>query len=76
MNEEIKIVLPAVRTRDLDKLNLVKLAYGGKVLGSSQFLLLPQLPQKATLRSKLVKNDSKLIISIYGSKSLTHSVVI
>ena len=35
MNEEIKIVLPAVRTRDLDKLNLVKLAYGGKVLGSS-----------------------------------------
>ena len=31
---------------DLDKLNLVKLGYGGSVLGSSQFLLLPQLPQE------------------------------
>ena len=30
------------RVRDLDKLNLVQLGYGS-VLGSSQFLLLPQL---------------------------------
>ena len=30
--------------RDLDKLNLVKFGYGGLGLGSSQFLLLPQLP--------------------------------
>ena len=31
-----------MRIKDLDKLNLVKLAYGGLVLGSIQFLLLPQ----------------------------------
>ena len=33
---------------------------GGSALGSSQFLLLPQLPQKMTLASKLVKIDSKI----------------
>ena len=32
--------------RDLDKLNLVELGYDGSFLGSCQFLLLPQLPQK------------------------------
>ena len=31
---------------DLDTLNLDKVGYGGFVLGSRQFLLLPQLPQK------------------------------
>ena len=39
-----------------------KFAYGGPVLGSSQFLLLPQLPQKMMLASKVVKIDSKIII--------------
>jgi len=29
---------------DLDKLNLVKLTYGCKILGLAQFSLLPQLP--------------------------------
>ena len=43
------------------KLNLVKLGYGGSVLGSSQFLL----PQKMTLASKVVKSDSKIIISLH-----------
>jgi len=47
-----------VRLTDLDKLNLVKLGYGGSVLGSSQFLRLPQLPQKITLVSKVVKSDT------------------
>jgi len=32
----------AERFKGLDKLNLVKLAYGGKALGSSRFSLLPQ----------------------------------
>ena len=41
--------------RDLDKLNLVKLACGGFVFGSSQFL--PQPPQKMTLTSRVVIND-------------------
>jgi len=45
-----------VRIKYLDKLNLVKIRNGGKVLGSSQFSLLPQLPQKMTLASKVIKN--------------------
>ena len=46
---------------DLDKLNLVYLGYGGSVLGLSQFLILPQLPQKMTLTIKVVKSDSKIV---------------
>ena len=49
-----------------------KFAYGGQVLGSSRFLLLPQLPEKK-LASKVVKIDSKIIISRHESKSVTHS---
>ena len=42
----------SLRTTDLDKLNLVQIWYGGLVLGSSQFPLLPQLPQNdACLKS-------------------------
>ena len=40
-------------------------AYGGPVLGSSQFLLLSQLPQKMTLASNVVNIDSKIIISVH-----------
>jgi hypothetical protein len=35
---------------------------GGLIL--SQFLILPQLPQKIKLASKVVKVDSKIIISL------------
>ncbi len=41
-----------------------KSANGGSILSSSQFLILPQLPQKIKLASKVVKVDSKIIISI------------
>ena len=41
--------------RDLDKLNLIKLFCGGSVLGSSKFMLLPQLPKKLTLVSQVNK---------------------
>jgi len=41
-----------------------KFYYGGLVLGSSLFSLLPQLPQKMTITSKVVKVDSKIIILI------------
>ncbi len=41
-----------------------KSANGGSNLSSSQFLILPQLPQKMKLASKLVKVDSKIIISL------------
>ena len=54
--------LTIVRILDLNKLNLVKIRNGGLVLSSSQFPLLPQLPQKMTLDSKFVINDSKTII--------------
>jgi len=36
-----------------------KFAYGGSVLGSSQFTLLPQLPLKTMLDLKVVKIDLK-----------------
>jgi len=41
-----------------------KSANGGSILSSSQFLILPQLPQKIKLASKVVKVDSKIIISL------------
>jgi hypothetical protein len=40
-----------------------KSANGGSILSSSQFLILPQLPHKK-LASKVVKVDSKIIISL------------
>ncbi len=39
-----------------------KSANGGSILSSSQFMILPQLPQKMKLASKVVKVDSKIII--------------
>ncbi len=39
-----------------------KSANGGSILSSSQFLILPQLPQRMKLASKVVKVDSKIII--------------
>jgi hypothetical protein len=37
---------------------------GGSILSSSQFLILPQLPQKIKLTSKVVKVNSEIIISL------------
>jgi hypothetical protein len=47
---------------DLDQLNFVKFCNKGLLLGSSQFTLLFQQPQKIMIAAKLVKNDPKLII--------------
>jgi hypothetical protein len=41
-----------------------KFAYGDLILSLSQFLPLPQLPQKMELASKVVKVDSKKIVSL------------
>ncbi len=41
-----------------------KSANSGSIFSSSQFLKLPQLPQKIKLASKLVQVDSKIIISL------------
>ncbi len=37
---------------DLEKLKMGKFVYGNLVLGSNQFLLLPQMPLKMMLASK------------------------
>ncbi len=47
-----------------------KFANGGSILSSSQFLMLPQLPQKMKLVSKVVKIDPKIIISLPPWNSL------
>jgi hypothetical protein len=41
-----------------------KSANGGSILSSCQFLMLSQLRQKIKLASKVVKVDSKIIISL------------
>ena len=48
-----------------------KIANDGLVSGLSRFSILPQLPYKMMLDSKLVKIDSKLIILLCLSKSVT-----
>ena len=50
------IFQPRVPIKNLEKLNLVELAYGGLVLGWSQSLQLLQLPQKITLTSKVAQS--------------------
>ena len=45
--------------------SLVRFGHGSLILGSSHFLLLPQLPQKMILGSKEVKKDSKIIILLH-----------
>jgi len=42
-----------------------KFAYGGSILALSQFTLLPWLPLRTTLNLKVVKIDSKIIISFH-----------
>jgi hypothetical protein len=44
---------------DLDKINFVKIHDGGLVLGSNHSSLLPQLPSKIKLATKMVENDLK-----------------
>ncbi len=51
-----------------------KFAYGGSILNLSQFSLLPQQPLKMTLAIKVVKIDSKLIISLLRSESVKQTV--
>ncbi len=53
-----------------------KFSDGGSILGSSQFSIMPQLPPKILLNSKVVKIDPKIIISLHYYKSVTHSVVV
>ena len=61
--------------RAFHRFGRAKIRNGGKALGSSPFLLLPQVPPKTMLASKVVKIDSKKVISLCYAKSVTHSVV-
>ena len=61
--------------RAFHRFGQAKIARSGLVLDSSQFSLLPQLPQKMTLPLKVVKIDSKKVILLHKSKSVTPSVV-
>jgi hypothetical protein len=45
-------------------------ANGGLILSLSHFLILPRLPQKLSSLQKVVKIDSKIIISLPRSKSV------
>ncbi len=47
-----------------------KFAYGGSILSSSHFFLLPQRPLKTKLAIKVVKIDSKIIILPVWSESV------
>ena len=42
---------------DLEKLNIDKLGYVGLILGLSYIPVIPQLPQKMTLTTKVVKKQ-------------------
>jgi len=51
--------------RVLHRFGQAKFHDGGLILGSSQFLILTQLPPKIVLNSKVVNIDSKIIIKLH-----------
>jgi len=61
--------------RAFRKFGQAKFPDGGLILGLSQFSILPQLPLKILLDSKVVKIDPKIFILLCQSKSTPHSVV-
>ena len=55
---------------DLDKLNFFELGYGGSVLDSSHFLLLPKLLLKLMIVLQMVISDWKIMILLCQPKSV------
>jgi len=51
--------------REFHRFGQVKFAYGGLILGLSQFTLLLQLPLKMMLNLKVVKFNLKIIILLH-----------
>ncbi len=66
--------IPVYYNTDVDKLHLFKLEYGGLVLITSKFLTLPPCCLKNDALFKSNQRDSKIIILLCKSKSLTHFV--
>jgi len=58
------LVVKVMFYRAFHRFGQAKFPDGGLVLGSSQFSILPQLPQKILLDSKGIKIDPKIIISL------------
>ncbi len=55
-----KVTIPkCLLYRVFQRFRQVKFDNGGSILSASQFLLLPQLPKKMKLASKVVKIDSE-----------------
>ncbi len=78
-NYKIKIYLDLEQNQQkwhsvFQRFRQAKFAYGGSFLNSNQFSLLSQLPQKVKLALKVVKIDSKIIISLLWCKSLKPAV--
>jgi hypothetical protein len=71
LNHGPKISVKITYRADLGKLNLL-ICW---IFGSSQYSLVSQLPLKTMLNSKVVKIDSKTIISLCSSTSVPHSVL-
>jgi hypothetical protein len=67
----VRNIIHSVSFTDWHKLNLVKPVHGSLVLGSSQFSLLFQLSYEMKLAAKVAKMNTKTIISIGLSKSVT-----
>jgi len=57
-------VRPANTYRAFHRFGQAKFPDGGSVLVSNQYSILPQLPSKILLDSKVVKVDLKIIISV------------
>ncbi len=53
-----------------------KSAFGGSILGQSQFPQLLQLPQKMKFASLGVKSDSKIIVPYHSYKPSKHTVLV
>ena len=73
-NASSLITLGIVSYRAFHRFGQAKFGNGGSILSSSQFSQMPQQPQKMTLALKVVQIDSKIIISVHKSKSVTQSV--
>jgi hypothetical protein len=53
-----------------------KVTNSGLILGLSQFLLLPQLPQKMEIASKMFKSDPKIIRDMNSDMHCCKSVIL
>jgi len=65
-----RVAHPCTRTtesyyRAFHRFAQAKFPDGGSILGTSQFSMLPQLPPKILLDSKVVKIDRKIIVSLH-----------